>query len=51
MAFEKIVGMAEKAFGVSYLVSKTKGLDQRVDNRGYAITASGVEIIEENVFT
>ena len=45
---EKYVGMAGKDFGVSYLVSKRKGLDYAGRHWKVRNYRHGVEIVEEN---
>jgi len=46
---EKLLEWPEKILEFHIWYLKEKGWIQRVDNGGYAITAGGVEIVEENV--
>jgi len=45
---EKILGWPEKILEFHIWYLKEKGLVQRTDTGGYAITAAGVDIVEEN---
>jgi repressor of nif and glnA expression len=48
---EKLLEWPEKILEFHIWYLKEKGWIQRVDTGGYAITASGVEIVEENSST
>jgi curved DNA-binding protein len=47
---EKLLGWPEKVLEFHIWYLKEKGWIQRIDNGGYAITASGVDIVEEDGF-
>ena len=47
---EKLLGWPQKILEFHIWYLKEKGWIQRIANGGYSITASGVDVVEENVF-